>query len=62
MPDLGAVRAAEVLSGRLGLVVTADGVEELARRGLLPVTGSCKDHAVYDGRALEAFTGTAAAA
>ena len=61
MPDLGAVRAAEVLSGRLGLVVTADGVEELARRGLLPVTGSYKDHAVYDGRALEAFTGTAAA-
>ena len=36
VPDLGAVRAAEVLSGRLGLVVTADGVEELARRGLLP--------------------------
>ena len=26
VPDLGAVRAAEVLSGRLGLVVTADGV------------------------------------
>ena len=62
VPDLGAVRAAEVLSGRLGLVVTADGAGELARRGLLPVTGYCKDHAVYDGRALEAFTGTAAAA
>ena len=62
VPDLGAVRAAEVLSGRLGLVVTADGAGELARRGLLPVTGSCKDHALYDGRALEAFTGTAAAA
>ena len=58
---VGAVRAAVVLSGRLGLVVTADGVEELARRGLLPVTGYYKGHAVYDGRALEAFTGTAAA-
>ena len=61
VPDLGAVRAAEVLSGRLGLAVTADGVEELARRGLIAVTGSCKGHAVYDGRALGAFTGTAAA-
>jgi hypothetical protein len=56
VPDLGAVRAAEVLSGRLGLVVTPDGVEELARRGLIPVTGSYKGHALYDGRALEAFT------
>ena len=61
VPDLGAVRAAEVLSGRLGLVVTADGAGELARRGLLPVTGYYKGHAVYDGRALEAFTDTAAA-
>ena len=59
VPDVGAVRAAEVLSGRLGLVVTADGVEELARRGLLPITGYYKDHALYDGRALEAFTDTA---
>ena len=32
----------DVLSGRLGLEVTADGVEELARRDLLPVTGSYK--------------------
>ena len=40
MPDLGAVRAAGVLSCRLGVPVTADGVEELARRGLLPVAGS----------------------
>ena len=61
VPDVGAVRAAEVLSGRLGLVVTADGVEELARRGLLPITGYYKDHALYDGRALEAFTDTATA-
>ena len=62
VPDLGAVRAAGVLSGRLGLEVTADGVEELARRDLLPVTGSYKQHALYDGRALEAFTDTGAAA
>ena len=59
VPDVGAVRAAEVLSGRLGLVVTADGVEELARRGLLPITRYYKDHPLYDGRALEAFTDTA---
>ena len=61
IPDLGAVRAAGVLSRRLGVEVTADGVEELARQGLLPVTGSCKQHALYDGRALEAFTGAGAA-
>ena len=61
IPDLGAVRAAGVLSARLGLEVTADGVEELARRDLLPVTGSYKQHALYDGRALEAFTDTGAA-
>jgi hypothetical protein len=51
-----------VLSGRLGLPVTADGVEELVRRGLLLVVGYYKEHALYDGRALEAFTDTAAAA
>ena len=56
VPDLGAVRAAEILSGRLGFGITADGVEELARRGLLPVTGYYKDYALYDGRALDAFT------
>jgi hypothetical protein len=61
VPDLGAVRAAGVLSGRLGLVVTPDGVEELARRGLIPVTGCYKGHALYDGRALEAFTDLEAA-
>ncbi len=61
VPDVGAVRAAQVLSGRLGLVVTGDGAGELARRGLLPITGSCKNHALYDGRALEAFTDAAAA-
>lgn len=62
VPDLGAVRAAGVLSFRLGVPVTADGVEELARRWLLPVAGSYKGWPVYDGRALEAFADTAAAA
>jgi hypothetical protein len=61
VPDLGAVRAAEVLSARLGAVVTGDGVAELARRGLIPVTGSFKGWPLYDGRALEAFTDLAAA-
>ncbi len=61
VPDLGAVRAAEVLSARLGTVVTGDGVAELARRGLIPVTGHFKGWPLYDGRALEAFTGLAAA-
>jgi len=51
-----------VLSRRLGLEVTADGVEELARRDLLSIIGSYKQHALYDGRALEAFTDTGAAA
>jgi len=60
--DLGAVRAAGVLSERLGVTVTADGVEELARRGLLPVAGSYKGWPLYDGRVLEGFTDAAAAA
>jgi hypothetical protein len=62
IPDLGAVRSAEVLSERLGIDMTPDGVEELARCELLPVAGYYKGHAVYDGRALEAFTDVAAAA
>ena len=62
VPDLGAVRAAGVLSGRLGVAVTADGVEELARRGLLPVAGCYKGWPLYDGRVLEVFTDAAAAA
>jgi hypothetical protein len=62
VPDLGAVRAAGVLSFRLGVPMTADGVAELARRCPLPVAGSYKGWPVYDGRALEAFADTAAAA
>ena len=62
IPDLGAVRAAEVFTGRLGTPVTSDGVTELARRGLIPVSGHYKGFALYDGRALEAFTDASAAA
>lgn len=61
VPDYGAVRAAEELSRRLGIEVTADTVEELASRDLIPVTGYYKDNALYDGRAVEKFTDTAAA-
>jgi len=62
VPDLGAVRAAGVLAARLGVPVTADGVEELARRGLLSVAGGYKGWPLYDGRVLEAFTDATVAA
>lgn len=61
IPDLGAVRAAEVLTGRLGIPVSSDGVAELGRRGLIPVTGSYKGFALYDGHTLETFTDATAA-
>jgi hypothetical protein len=62
IPDLGAVRAAEVLTSRLGTPVSSDGIAELGRRGLIPVTGYYKGFPLYDGRALETFTDTDAAA
>ena len=62
IPDLGAVRTAGLLSERLGVEVTGDGVAELGRRGLLPVTGDYKGWPLYDGRAIEVFTDTAAVA
>jgi hypothetical protein len=58
LPDMGAVRAAVILTDRLGAVVTADAVVELSRAGLLPVVGDYRGHALYDGRALETFTDT----
>lgn len=61
VPDLGAVRAAEVLSAQLGAVVTPDGVAELGRRGLIGDAGSYKGWPLYDGRDLETFTDVAAA-
>jgi hypothetical protein len=62
IPDLGAMRAAEILTGRLGTPVTSDAVAELGRRGLIPVTGHYKGFALYDGHTLETFTDAAAAA
>ena len=61
IPHLGATRAAELLTGRLGVTVTGDGVAELARHGLLPVTGYYKGWPLYDGRALEMFSDAGAA-
>jgi len=61
VPDVGAARAAQLLSARLGAVVTPDGVRELARRGQFPVTGYYKDYPLYDGQALESFTDVTAA-
>lgn len=62
VPDYGAVRMAQELARLLDVEIWADGVEELAHRGLLPVAGSFRGHAVYDGRAAEAFTDARAAA
>lgn len=61
VPGLGAVRAAEILTGRLGTPVSSDGVAELGRRGLIPVTGHYKGFPLYDGHALETFTDAGAA-
>jgi hypothetical protein len=54
-PDVGAWRAAEVLGERFDCEVSADAVMELGRRHLIPVVGEYKGHALYGGRALEAF-------
>lgn len=62
VPDLGAGRAAEELSGRLGIEVTADAVVELAARGLIPVAGEYKGCPLYCGRTVEQFTDTHAVA
>ena len=62
IPDIGVYRAAGELTRRLGFTVSADAVIELARQGLLPTAGEYKGHTLYDGRAIEAFEDTAAAA
>lgn len=59
-PDVGAIRAAQILTDRFGIEVRADTVAELARKGLLPMVGEYRGHPVYDGQALEAFTDLAA--
>lgn len=55
-PDVGAARAAEMLAGRLGIEVTADGVEELARRGLIAAVRVWKKHVLYAVTDLETVT------
>jgi hypothetical protein len=54
-PDVGAGRAAEVLSARFDLEVDPDVLLELDRMGLIKQVGDYKDHPVYDGRSLELF-------
>lgn len=55
-PDVGAGRAAAVLSARFGTEVPADVLPELDRMGLVPCTGEYKGYDLYDGRALERFS------
>ncbi|GAA0719454.1 hypothetical protein Drose_05775 [Dactylosporangium roseum] len=59
IPDMGVHRAAEILSERLGLPVSADAVRELCRTGVIPAAGTYKTHRLYDGRAIEAFADVA---
>lgn len=54
-PDVGAVRAAEVLSARFDIDVAPDSLLELDRQGHIPQIGEHKGHRLYDGRALERF-------
>jgi hypothetical protein len=59
-PDVGAGRAAAVLSARFGTDVSPDVLLELDRAGLIPSVGEYKGYDLYDGRALERFTDRAA--
>ena len=43
-----APRAAQILSAKLGTEVTADGVAELWRRGLVPIVGEIRDVPLFD--------------
>jgi hypothetical protein len=61
VPDLGAWRAADYLRDKLGVPMTAGGVEELAARGQLRPTEVYKGCQLYSGTDLEAFTDKAAA-
>jgi hypothetical protein len=55
VPDLGAVRAAQLLAERFGLDVDPDVLVALNRVGAIPVAGEYKDWPLYNGRALERF-------
>lgn len=56
VPDLGAVRAAELLSERFDRDVPASTLPELAAAGVIPCVGYYKEHPLYCGQALERFT------
>ncbi|SFD74522.1 hypothetical protein [Streptomyces aidingensis] len=56
VPNLGAHRAAELLTDRFGINVDPDILIELARTGLIPTAGTYKGHQLYNGQALAAFT------
>lgn len=60
LPDVGAVRAAEVLAERFGIEVPPAVLLELARLDVIPVVGDYKGHPLYCGRTLELFTDRAA--
>lgn len=53
--DLGAERAAEHLTERLGVDVAPHAVAELARAGRLLIVGDFKGHPLYCGRGLREF-------
>ena len=62
VPDVGAWRAADYLKNKLGVGITAGGVERLAALGLLGLAETYKGCQLYSGADLEAFTDADAAA
>jgi len=57
VPDLGAERAADLLTARLGVQVEPHAVHELGRQGRILIVGYYKDHPLYCGRTLETWQG-----
>lgn len=57
-----ASRAAEIMTERLGVEITADGVAELWRRGLIPIIGEFGDEPLFDRVAVGRFGDAALAA
>jgi len=57
-----ATRAAQVMTDRLGTEVTADGVAELWRRGLIPIVGEYRDAPLFDRVAVGRFADAGLAA
>lgn len=56
VPDLGAERAADYLTGRLGVDVYPHAVHELAHQGRLLAVDDYKGNPIYCGRTLETWT------